>query len=1832
MSIFSVLKEAPSATNLPPAKAGPSSVFSVLNLPQPKPVAKTAPAPAVPSIFTEKPYQQKSYPAPYASAIPVETKQPEPKSIFRVVNTPEQKQPDQLTISQGKPDTILDKVYKLFEPVTNVLTGSNARERENAKIARVEGTQEPGMTTIKVPFQKKQIGIQKNFMTDFAKWLVEFPERISNDISDTVLTSMGKGVVEPNKNINEVKVNSYLDDANEMYKTAVQSGMDEKTARTTAVIYGVGQGLFDISIIGGLLEQGAKGLLKGEDTNVARKEAWELLNQPKDLQEAKLQKQALDFKYHPDKNAGVGDVKKFQAAQDAYKTLQKYGVPSAEEGVVMPTIREYARNYLKAIGAEVPEKTSLNAVGRKLLPEPGEVQMKKDIELNLRGYQTNGGRTAGTEAPSAYLRDVEMQLNTPTGQNVGKETVDSAISKGVIKPDADGYVKLYRVSEPSLLNDLYSATYSKNVAEGFSHAYGQPITEIKVKPEEIKYVVGGADEEVLLAKSTFKPSPEAQIAPQEAPVAENDIKTSIDNSISDGQKLQEGEALEKKLFAKYKKLMPERQAYIKAQTEANPYHQTAEQILRNADFHYPATDAIANKNEFTVELRKFGYSDNEIKQLEKLAEESPVDSALVDLNKQIEKKITKFRKEAGLMASNEGAGVRYYKGASGQTEEKLYSYFKLSAAKSDMKERAEAAKKYAHELMYENDPEYQAMIDKRDELLAQNLEKADNEIDVAKMFAEADTEEKKLTQNIYEESNNGAIQSNISEEPSKASEVASSETKGAGEVRPVEESQSEGSLGFKPKNVEDIYGGAFTKEVKTIIKRSGIAKELSKKLGVPIRRGKFRSGGAIGIFKQRPEIVRIKQGGLATIFHEVGHFLDQHFEFSLNINATERKALMQEYGNSYAGNVKKQRQEAFAEFLRLIMTGQTEKALEWAPEFYNEWEGLIGAQPEIKQVIDTATEDFKRWKEMPSTAKVLSQISIGGEENKPLVDRFSQGLHSFYTMALDDLHPLSEFSKIGEKALGKISAEKDPYLLARNLRGWVGKANTFLTKGTFGKDYWIEKDGKIKANFKGKSFQEIMLPIERAKKLDDFRVYLVAKRANELAERKIVTGIAQKDAQTAVAELIKKHPEFEDKAQELYKYQDELLQYAADNGLTGPKGLERIKELNKMRVPFYRVMEEVEASGYMGKKKMAGNIGNPIKKIKGSEREIIDPIESIIKDTYSIVNVAERNNIGVAMANLSTMNKDLGRLFEKVDKPMAPTQVNVKEVLSKVSGINLAENPEMIALMEDLGNEMVTIFKPMQDRGPNMLNVNLGDKQGVFQVEPDLFKAIQGLNAEDVGMIFRILSMPARTLRAGATLTPDFFLRNPLRDQFSALVYSKYGFKPGLDLVRGIFELFKKGDVYDLWRMGGGEHSMLVSLDRAHLQDNYKELMRSKTKEIIHNITHPLEALQIFSEITEQATRLGEMRRALASGQNPVQAAYDSREITLDFARIGAKTKAVNSIIAFFNANVQGQDKLVRAFKARPFQTLFKVLMGLTLPSVLLYFANRKDPRWKEIPQWQKDLFWIVLTPKHIWRIPKPFEVGILFASVPERVLEFLDTKDSKLFTELEQAVANGATPGFIPSFLQPIIENITNYSFFLDRPIIPQGTENLPPEAQTGTYTSETAKILGDALNYSPSKIDNLIYGYSGGLGKYVTQGLDKIIVGTGIKKPPVAPEIQLEDVPVIKAFMIRPPVGTSSESVNRVYDLYGKASGELSYVNKLVKEGREEDAKTFIKQNPDVVYGKMLNQVIQKFSDINQARDQIRNSKILTAKAKQEKIQQLDELETKAAQKVLETIGKND
>jgi len=281
---------------------------------------------------------------------------------------------------------------------------------------------------------------------------------------------------------------------------------------------------------------------------------------------------------------------------------------------------------------------------------------------------------------------------------------------------------------------------------------------------------------------------------------------------------------------------------------------------------------------------------------------------------------------------------------------------------------------------------------------------------------------------------------------------------------------------------------------------------------------------------------------------------------------------------------------------------------------------------------------------------------------------------------------------------------------------------------------------------------------------------------------------------------------------------------------------------------------------------------------------------------------------------------------------------------------------------------------------------------------------------------------------------------------------------------------------------------------------------------------------------------------------------------------MGASTRAMNMITAFWNAHVQGLDRSVRAFQERPMATATKVAASITLPSVMLWWANHDDPRWKEIPRWQKDLFWIVMTKDHVYRIPKPGEMGVLFGSLPERTLEAYFAENPKAFNDFSETLTKGLIPEYLPTFATPIIEQFANRSTFTGAPIIPASMEGLLPEYQYTEYTTQSGRMLGKLVAAipggkrsafaSPAVLENYISAWSGNLGRYALQLADKALTMSGAVPDPVKPASALADIPFVKAFVIRYPSSTA-QSIQDFYDRNAQSRQVIDTIRHLAKGG---------------------------------------------------------------------------
>ena len=810
---------------------------------------------------------------------------------------------------------------------------------------------------------------------------------------------------------------------------------------------------------------------------------------------------------------------------------------------------------------------------------------------------------------------------------------------------------------------------------------------------------------------------------------------------------------------------------------------------------------------------------------------------------------------------------------------------------------------------------------------------------------------------------------------------------------------------------------------------------------------------------------------------------------------------------------------------------------------------------------------------------VLGHVSVG---EKAGIKMPTPG--SPYSDWLDAMNPVK---KLLDKTVPaeELTARLNPFEALRLLPGSWGKVDSFLA-------YQPVNVSTLK--FEGKALGAILRPVKG--NMDAFRAYLTARQALSLEADGFKTGLNLDAAKAVVKDL--KNTKIGLAAKEATNYANLSLKTLKDSGIISANTYKAIVKMHPAYAPMYRLAPDLDvvfsesAEKAMKAARKTLEPSNPLQRIKGSTRKIVDPVEGLIKNTYLYVRAADKN---MAIGELIKWSKQFPELGKYI-----------KKVASRKTDWEIVSDFEQEALAGGWTQDALRGLKP--DGFMPSANTIAHFENGVrtlYEVPADIAGAIKALDRTEINMLWKVLAKPAQLLRAGATLSPEFIGRNPLRDQFSAWIFSKYGYVPGVDWLRGVGHVVSnklEGDkLYWQWKVAGGEHSMLVSLDRLALQSDIKRALQGigglETGSMNYvTALNPVEALRTMSILGEKGTRLGEFARGVGklgeSAGSLRKAAFASREVGLDFARMGAQGRAMNMITAFFNSNLQGPDKLMRTAKADPFGFSMKVGGGITIPSLLLVGSNMQDGRWAEIPSYQKDLFWLILTghvSKEDWkkmsaqerhrfssehpiiRIPKPFEAGIIFGSMPERVFEYMMTKQeeknpSAVYDWLKNA-GEAATPGMMPTAALPIWELGRNRSSFTGARIVPEGQKDMLPAWQSRADTPEflkslsqgLGKIVGEERTFSPIAANHIIRAWSGGLGYYVTTITDGLLGKAGIVPDimKLRPELPLqEQIPLVRGFIAKFPT-TASPAVEHFFNEYAKVQSKSTTTKKLAERG---------------------------------------------------------------------------
>lgn len=756
-----------------------------------------------------------------------------------------------------------------------------------------------------------------------------------------------------------------------------------------------------------------------------------------------------------------------------------------------------------------------------------------------------------------------------------------------------------------------------------------------------------------------------------------------------------------------------------------------------------------------------------------------------------------------------------------------------------------------------------------------------------------------------------------------------------------------------------------------------------------------------------------------------------------------------------------------------------------------------------------------------------------------------------YTNFVDNLHPVRKLVEAADNGT-PLETALNPYEQFRLSRGVGGKSEHFLRHGTFAFD--TLKDV-------GPSFEAIVKPVKDD--LDGFKAYILSKRALELEQQGIVTGIPLDAARVTVDNG---RTRFEATSQQLQKYQVDLLDYAEKSGLLSPEVVAAMREASKDYVPFYRIMDDPRGGGAS----KGFQAANPTFRIAGSERLLNDPLDSIIRNTQTFITLSERNRALNTFVDFANANPGLTTM-KRVNNAQQ-VKVHGNEVADFLDELGIPSQ-----LYGDLSRDSFNITRALQkDLKPNEIAVWKGGKRQVYEIDPQIAQIIKGLDQPDIDGVMRMLTVPAKLLRAGVVLSPEYMIRNITRDQMNAFIQSKNGYRPIVDMLSGLTEVMTNGKAYRDWMKSGGSQAALVAMDRdaafTRIASQYG--VQPTTGQKIRNVvTKPLDLLRVVSESMDNATRVGEFMRSTKGADDApalMKGAIDARNVTQDFQRIGAKTRGINALTAFMNAQVQGLDRELSTLKNNPGPALIKVASLITLPSILLWLANRGDPRYENAPNWEKDAFWHILPDdpkKEPIRVPKPFTFGMLFGSLPERMLSDLVSKKPEAYNEFLKSLGGTMIPNAIPTFAQPVIEQFANRSTFMDRPLVPQRLERLVPQEQYSQFTPEVAKLAGrgvaaipgmsESKLASPIILQNYVERWGGTLGKYAMAAGDAGLKAMGLIDPPAGPTKTLADIPVLRAFVSRYP----SASAQPIADFYKKNEQIERIYNTMRAAQREGD-----------------------------------------------------------------------
>ena len=704
-------------------------------------------------------------------------------------------------------------------------------------------------------------------------------------------------------------------------------------------------------------------------------------------------------------------------------------------------------------------------------------------------------------------------------------------------------------------------------------------------------------------------------------------------------------------------------------------------------------------------------------------------------------------------------------------------------------------------------------------------------------------------------------------------------------------------------------------------------------------------------------------------------------------------------------------------------------------------------------------------------------------------------------------------------------------------------------------------------------------------------------------------------------ELGDDYPIFKQVSEDYAEFNSKMLDFAQESGVINAETRPLWEEADY--IPFYRIADD-RLVGPLAKTNGVVNQNSPVKTLKGGKNNLGDLVHNIFMNATKLMDSSVKNHAALKIVDTLEPTGLIRKEKHDFSRELVPME-EIKKVLRR-------NNIDLDDLEQEVQKGLQTMFAVQAPTGDGVVSVLRNGQKQYYRIDdPLLYRSMAAINMEHLPDWVA----PARFAKSGLTtmitLDPAFMAKNFVRDSMSAFVLSRDKFIPLIDGIRGFREAITEGESYRAMVASGSafESGFINQGDPESTHKYIKGVMKDAGFQRTLCNTHRklFDAWKRLGSATENANRIAVYQAALKAGKTQQQALYEAKDI-MDFSMSGdyKVVQYLISTVPFMGARMQGLHRLGRGAKEHPVAFLTKgTLIGVA--GLALWLRYREDDRYKGLEDWDKDAYFHWWIGDQHWRLPKGFEVGAIFNTIPERVFEYYYSRETDAGKHLMRRMGHMFTETFnmnpIPQIAKPLVEGLANYDFFRKHSIESPYEKDVLPEDRYAHYTSETMREMGRLFPQgwstkwygsikSPKQLEHMWAGYTGTIGRYMLNAAD---IGTRVFLDyPIPPDWDGSDLPVIGSFFRgdRPRRTRYEEEFYRELHSTAMVMNSLRKAEKNDDYDRVDELESFYPEEM-LDRGRELQQYSNELQQLNKESREVYTDEDMTRKEKRDEIDEI-------------------